>query len=163
MKRMYSMIVVLSLASLALFSIGYAQQGKGNPPGPRARERVEQLRKMKLIETLGLDEEKSVRFISRFSRHQEQMHSLFTERSAVVDELEQAIKDSRKSEYSKLIDGALVIDRKIFDEREKFIQSLDDLLTKQQQAKFLVFDRNFNRDLRDMIFDVRRGPPGREH
>lgn len=164
MKQMYSVIIFLCFTSAVGFSVGYAQYGEDHPSGPRGRERVEQLRKMKLIETLGLDEDKSVRFISRFSKHQEQMRSLFNERSTTVDNLEQAIKDSRESEYSRLIEIVFAVDRKIIDERVKFIKSLDDLLTKEQQAKFLVFDRNFNRDLRDMIFDARREPPqGREH
>jgi hypothetical protein len=161
MKQKYGLFVILFFILIFVFSDGYAQQGRGNPKDPRARERVEQLRKMKLIETLNLDEEKSARFISRLTKHQEAVRTLMNERSTAVDGLEQAIKDSREGEYPHLIDGMLVIDRKIFDERVKFIQSLSDLLTKKQQAQYLVFDRNFNRDLRDMIFDVRRGPgPG---
>lgn len=164
MERMRILGIVLGLVLIALLSMGYAQRGRGNPEDPRARERVDQLRKMKLIETLGLDEEKSVRFISRLSKHQDEMRSLLSQRSAAIDDLEQAIKDSHESEYAKHIDEVISIDRKITDEKIKFYRSLDDLLTVKQQAKYLVFDRNFNRDLRDMIFETRHGSgPDREH
>jgi hypothetical protein len=161
MKKIFCTVVFLCLVSTALTSVGYAQHGEGDPQGPRGREKVDQLRKMKLIETLGLDEEKSVRFISRFSKHQEHIRALYLERGTMIDNLEEAIKESRESEYSKLIEGMFSIERKILDERIDFIKNLDDLLSKKQQAKFLVFERNFNRDLRDMIFDAKRGP-GRE-
>jgi hypothetical protein len=161
MKKIFCTVVLLCLLSTTLTSVGYAQRGEGDPRGPKGREKVDQLRKMKLIETLGLDEEKSVRFISRFSKHQEQIRALYLERGTMVDNLEEAIKESRESEYSKLIEGMFSIERKILDARIDFIKNLDDLLSKEQQAKFLVFERNFNRDLRDIIFDAKRGP-GRE-
>jgi hypothetical protein len=162
MKKIFSTLAFLCLISTTFTSVGYAQFGEGEPRNPKGREKIEQLRKMKLIETLGLDEEKSVRFISRYSKHQEQVRALYLERGTLIDNLEEAVKDSRDSEYPKLIDGIFVIERKILDTRIDFIKNLSDILSKKQQAKFLVFERNFNRDLRDMIFEARRGP-GREH
>jgi hypothetical protein len=161
MKKIFCTIVFLCLVVLTFTSVVYAQRGEGDPRGPKGREKVDQLRKMKLIETLGLDEEKSVRFISRFSKHQEHIRALYLERGTIVDNLEEAIKETRESEYSKLIDGMFSIEQKIIDARIDFIKNLNDLLSKKQQAKFLVFERNFNRDLRDMIFDAKRGQ-GRE-
>jgi hypothetical protein len=162
MKNLFGTIVFLCLISTTPTSVGYAQFGEGEPRNPKGHERIDQLRKMKLIETLGLDEEKSVRLISRYSKHQEQIRALYLERGTMVDNLEESIKESRDSEYTKLIEGIFAIERKILDTRFDFIRNLNDLLSKKQQAKFLVFERNFNRDLREMIFDAKKGP-GREH
>jgi hypothetical protein len=161
MKKIFCTIIFLCLIPTTFISVVYAQYGEGEQRGQRVREKVDQLRKMKLIETLGLDEEKSVRFIARYSKHQEQIRALYLERGVQVDNLEEAIKESHESDYLKFIEGMFAIDRKILDTRIDFIKSLNDLLSKKQQAKFLVFERNFNRDLRDMIFDAPRGP-GRE-
>ncbi len=160
MKRQTGTIFLICFFALTLVSSGIAQPGQSGGPGRHGgpgdgppRERMEQFRKMKLLEYLNLDEETSARFITRYNKHQDEMHELFKQRAEAIDALGEAVKDSREKEYQKCINDVLAVDKKIFDARMQFLDGLGDILTKKQQAKVIVFERDFNRDVREMILD----------
>jgi hypothetical protein len=44
----------------------------------------------------------------------------------------------------------------MFEKRLSFISDLRDILTPQQVAQFIVFERTFNRDLRNIVRDTQK-------
>ena len=51
---------------------------------------------------------------------------------------------------------ALAIDSRMIEERAKFFNGLSDILTVTQKAKLLLFERKFERELRDAVRDTQR-------
>jgi Spy/CpxP family protein refolding chaperone len=145
---------ILSLVGLLLLPVIASAQ----PPGPGwgqekpSFERIQQLMKMRMVETLDLKEEQSVRFITRFNEHEKRRRELMKLKGEALDRIEKLVKDSGdEREVEKLFPDALAIDVRMMEERTKFFNGLSDILTITQRAKLLLFERKFERELRDAV------------
>jgi len=145
---------ILSLVGLLLLPVIASAQ----PPGPGwgqdkpSFERIQQLMKMRMVETLDLKEEQSVRFITRFNEHEKRRRELMKLKGEALDRIEKLVKDSGdEREIEKSFPDALAIDVRMMEERTKFFNGLSDILTITQRAKLLLFERKFERELRDAV------------
>lgn len=154
--------------SLILFSIllligvdTLAQPGR--MMGERPLDRIEQLRKVRLIEMLDLKEEQSVRFIARLNEFESARRQLMKERDEVLDKLERLVWNRADGkEFEKVFPEVLVVDRRIAEQKEKFFDGLQDILTAEQRAKAVIFERRFEKELREAMREARqrrRGEP----
>ncbi|MGA9364477.1 MAG: hypothetical protein WBW16_08930 [Bacteroidota bacterium] len=148
----------------AVFTQPFQRQGPGPPgmPGERMR-RIEQFKKVRLMEVLQLDDQESVRFFNRYGKFEEEVRGLERERNAIIDDLDSLVKQDEKPEaYQKDFDDLIALGQKVADARARFYKDVQGVLTPQQAAKLVVFERDFGRELREMIQDVqrerRRGP-----
>ena len=140
---------------LGLLSV-QAQAQPGRPGDPRF-ERVEQLRKVRMIDELGLKEEQSVRFFARLSEFDKRRRELMHERHEMLDRLEQMIKDNAdEKELEKMFPALVGIEQRMGEEKAKFFASLSDVLSVQQRAKLLTFERTFEKELREAVRDTQR-------
>jgi hypothetical protein len=151
-------ILVILACVIFIASNNYAQPGwqRGNQRDERP-ERLEQFRKMRLIESLKMDEEQAVRFTAKQRSHEEKVRDLMMNRNSVLDEIE-ATTDSSfdvKALY-KLADKIISIDNDIYRERQRFYDEMRQFLTPIQFGKFLVFERNFGRKVRDALDEMSR-------
>jgi hypothetical protein len=157
MKQLSRLVALVALVSV----VAVAQPGPG--PGDRGWERVEQLRKVRLIEMLDLKEDQSVRFFARFKEHEAARKELTTERNEVLDKIERLVRNRADStEYAPLFAEVEGIDTKIVAGRKQFFSSLGDILTIEQRAKLLLFERRFERELRDAFREAQRRRHGTE-
>jgi hypothetical protein len=152
MTRYYLYFIsVLLVWSSAAFAQG------GRPDDQRGWERIEQLRKVRLIELLDLKEEQSVRFFARLKEHDAARHDLVKEKDDSLDKIERLLRNHASAEeYQPVFDDAHGVDMKIVSERKKFFDSLTDILNIEQRAKFLIFERRFERELRDAFREAQR-------
>ena len=128
----------------------------------RPLQKIEQWEKIKLIETLNLDEETAVRFFTRKRENQLKVKEILDQRDAALDELENEIKNgSQKDEavYKDQVNKLISLESRITSERENFIKSLGDLLTPMQIAKLIVFESKFRREVRETLMGRRKGLP----
>jgi hypothetical protein len=133
------------------------------PPGPgwgqdkHPFDRIQQLMKMRMVEALDLNEEQSVRFITRFNDHEKQRREMMKQKGELLNRIDKLLQDSAaEREVEKLFPEALAIDVRMMEERTKFFNGLSDLLTVTQRARLLVFERKFERELRDAVRDTQR-------
>jgi hypothetical protein len=118
---------------------------------------------MRLIEALNLGEEESVRFFAKQNLHDNKIHELMELRRSALDNVEKLLTDKADvKETQKAIDKILEIDQEIFTERKNYQESLRQTLTTEQFAKYLIFEHNFDRQLRDAMREMRRGRPQQE-
>ena len=61
------------------------------------------------------------------------------------------------SYYKKYVESTLTLETAVVTTRREFVQSLDDLLSPEQTAKYLMFERKFRQELRDAVMRKRRG------
>lgn len=130
-----------------------------HPPqmGGKAMERLESYKKVKMLEALKLDEETGLRFISRYNNHRETVRGLEMKRIETIDDLESKMKGNPSdADYQKSFNTLTDLEKEIADVRAKYLVELKEILTNKQIAEYLVFERNFARDIRDIIRDVQK-------
>ena len=141
--------------ALIIFAVttGYAQhrgmmrRGDGENP-----ERLQRFRMMRLVQSLDLSEEESVRFFAKQNAHEETRRNLMKERNNVLDEMKDAAKSKPDGkDIQKNIDRVLESDQKMFDERKRFQKELREFLSADKFARYLVFERNFGTKLREAM------------
>jgi len=131
----------------------YGQNRK--EPFRNPKEKIEQLEKIKLLEELQLDEEKTLKFFARRNQHDSQIDSIRNSNMQNFRELDEVLSENRK-EVDK-IRVELIIARLIDNEEEMlrlrrdFINSLDDILTIEQKAKYILFERRFRDEIRELL------------
>jgi Spy/CpxP family protein refolding chaperone len=132
-----------------------AQPWRMGDEGPA--ERIGHLKKVRLIEMLELKEEQSVRFFARLNEHEALKRDLMKEKSKVLDKIERLVRNNSDSvEFEKLFPEVIARDMKIGEEKLKFFNGLTDILTAQQRGKLLLFERYFEKELREAIRDAQR-------
>ncbi|MDT8322945.1 MAG: hypothetical protein RRA94_02450 [Bacteroidota bacterium] len=147
---------IFTLLLLALFSLPmYAQLG---PPDGKPRERLAELRRLKMVEALDLTEEQAVRLTVRekdFRREEEKEREkreylLEQLRTQVEDEAEAATLRATLEKLEQL--SVTSIKRK-----HEYLRSLSDFLSAQQIAKLVLFEHHFAREIRRILGNSRRG------
>jgi hypothetical protein len=128
-------------------------------PPQHMRDKLNQLEKIKLIETLEMDEETTLRFFSRRSEHQTKIEKLIERADEIIKQMELIIKAGRvytETELKSLIEEANAIHTKTVQSKSDFINSLDDILTTEQIAKLIIFERRFKDELKRAMFKGRK-------
>ena len=149
-------ILLPMLALVFVFGTAQSQPGGGRMRmGP---ERLEKYKKMRMIEVLNLNEDEAARFTAKYSTHESTVRDLMKQRMDIIDRLEGTIQktDSDKN-FDKLFSELEENDQKMFNERKRFQDDLKNMLTTEQMARYFVFDRNFNRELREAMEEMRGG------
>jgi hypothetical protein len=156
----------LSFAVVLLFflsSILIAQKGKWQDE--EAREKFEQLEKIKLIETLELDEETTLRFFARRAEHRKQQDEIQFNIQQKIDNLDLILKsgdavsdEEIKSNITEINTFQLQFEKN----RTEFINSLSDIMSYEQIAKLIIFEKQFRNEVRKLIMRERRPPKVQE-
>jgi len=149
-----------AFAACVLFPLLASAQGTGQSEpqgGDRPSDRIENLRKVRLVEILELKEDQSVRFLARMNEHDAARRNLIKERGDALDRLERLIRNKADdSEYEKAFADVAAVDDRISAERKGFFSGLADILTPTQRAKMLIFERRFERELREAMREAQR-------
>lgn len=152
---MHRLSIVIGIALVFSGAVALGQGWHGSEKRPF--ERIERFKEVRLIETLDLKEEQSVRFFTRMKEFEKRRHELQKAKGEALDKIEQAIKDGADDKtLEKLFPEVAAADVRIGEERAKFFNGLSDILTLQQRGKLLLFERNFERDLRDAIRETQK-------
>ena len=151
----YSLTFAVFLLA-ALHSIAPAQGGPPFQRGP-ALERLEQFKKIRMMEVLKLDEPTSIRFFARYNKHQEFLRDLRLKQGDVLERL-QTLRKSNASdaEYDKVIRELRTLEEQVDEAKSKYLDELSEVLTKRQLAEYMVFEWRFQQNLRDLLHDVQQ-------
>ncbi|MBI2428815.1 MAG: hypothetical protein HYV29_08480 [Ignavibacteriales bacterium] len=139
-------ILLFIICSVTVFGQMRGQMGK------RPLERLESFKKVRMLEALKLEEEKGLKLVTRYNQHRESVRSLEEERKGIIDKLEEKVNDgASESEFQKSFNDLIEIEKKILDAKTKYLTELKDILTTKQIAEYLIFERSFARDIRDIM------------
>ncbi len=156
--------VILIFAFLFILDVsGFAQPGPG-PGGGRGKHRnrggepgkkLEQLEKVKLIEYMNLDEATMVKLFTRRNDHRKLMDDRGDMAEDLIDKMEKLIDDNKNGSKNAEISAAIAEYNAFMEETQKlqrgFITSLADILPPESLAKYIVFERNFRKELRELL------------
>ena len=150
MNKLFLILFTLIL----LTSIVYPQQMKERKM--KNREKLEQLEKIKLIESLDMDEDTSIRFFARRNESKREIQELEKKTDDIIFELEKSFnrEDKSQDEKQKLLISEMLKNRESIEiKRNQFVNSLDDILSTEQIAKLIVFEKRFRDEIRNVLFD----------
>ncbi|MBZ0198441.1 MAG: hypothetical protein K8H86_01135, partial [Ignavibacteriaceae bacterium] len=159
LRLIMKQILLLLMLSLA---VNFAADAQNRKMG--GNDKIEQLEKLRLIEILNLDEETSIRFFTRhseFKKVTEDYHTRLDNQIKVLDELIKNGNQSSSAEYKKQINEYWKTESELVNERKKFYDSLSNLLTDEQIAKLIVFERHFRDEIRHILMKNRLN--GKKH
>jgi Spy/CpxP family protein refolding chaperone len=183
-KALRIFILITSTAVLfAAATDAFAQQGPagsrdedmtgfGNPPRrgnamseqkrEELRKKIEAVRIWRLTETLKLDAATSAKLAPLLNAYDQQRKDIMREQMETMKELRHALKTSKPDETKlKTALEKLVRNRHAMDElRDKEINGMKEILTIEQQARFVLFQHEFRREMLGMIAGAREGGPG---
>ncbi|MCB9249168.1 MAG: hypothetical protein H6613_11830 [Ignavibacteriales bacterium] len=117
-------------------------------------KKFEQLEQLKLLEILNLDETTAIKFITRRNKNKENLRSIMNQMDEVFNKLEALVdSDAKSKNYNEQINQVLLLEIKIANEKSNFLKSLKDILSEEQIAKVILFERKFKRDVRDALLE----------
>lgn len=126
--------------------------------GKRPFKKIEKLEQIKLIEALKMNEETSVRFFARQQENKKKIREYEKQTREVMEKIKKALDDKldkNSSEYKKLTDEYLKLSVQIQKERMAFVNSLSDILSSEQIARLVLFEKNFRDEIRNLLFKER--------
>jgi len=159
MKAVSLIVLIVLFFSINLFS----QKGKWRDEEMRAK--FEELENIKLIETLRMDEETTLRFFARKSEHKLQQYEIQEKIKSNIDNLDVLLKSGRAMNTEELkskIDEINNLELQLDKNKVEFVNSLLDLLSYEQIAELIIFEKRFRNEVRKLLMRNRRPPMNHE-
>ena len=157
-------IFMLSILLVAVFA-----QGPGPNPGEEddPREIIEKVRIYKLTQALDLTTEQALKFFPKLKDLRKVEQEFIKGKMEIIREIKEIIKREEKASEEKLkalINRYKEINDKKWKGQTEIINEMRDILTPLQQAKYLIFQEDFEREIREVIKEIRkhRPPPPEE-
>ncbi len=123
----------------------------------RPMERLESYKKIRMIEALKLDEETGLKLVKRYNKHRETIKDLEGDRANLIDKLESQLSaNASDADLQKTFNEFFEMEKKIGEARKKYIEELKEIFTNKQIAEYMIFERNFMKDLRNVVKDVQK-------
>ena len=161
MKTTLNFLIMMIIFSGVIFSQPDRWRGKDDD----MRGKFEQLEKIKLIEALGMNEETTLRFFARRSEHQKQQQEIQDKIDKKIEDLDIIFKSGRVATIEEIksdINEITSFQSQLEKNRVEFINSLSDILSYEQIAKLLIFERKFRDEVRRLIMKERKPPLDRQ-
>lgn len=118
-------------------------------------ERIEQFKKVRLMEVLKMDEETSIRFFTRYNKYEETLRDIQKDHNALIDKLQKLSQSgANNSDIERVIKDIGMSEEKITETHSKFLEGLTEVISIKQVAEYVIFERNFNRNLREIMRDI---------
>ncbi|MEE9448488.1 MAG: hypothetical protein V3V72_00430 [Ignavibacteriaceae bacterium] len=152
MKKLFLLLIIIVSVSVTL-NAQRKQDRKHQVP-----DKIEQLEKIKLIETLEMDEETTLRFFSRRSEFEREMDKIHKAIDEKLDKMEKMVNSDnvQDEELKAAIEELNLMHQKLDKNKADFINSLTDILSYKQIAKMVLFERKFREELRRALFKDKR-------
>jgi len=143
----------------------------GGPGGGRpteqqreeVRKKVDAVRLARLTETLQLDERTAAKFIPVITAIEQKRRTLMKENQETMRELKIMLHANPPDE-AKLKIAVSAIEknrREIFSLRDKEFSAAKDSLTATQMARYILFNQEFQQEMRGMVESARGSGPGK--
>jgi len=140
MKR--KIIILLCFLSSLVFSKLYAQTDD-------LRDKIENIKLEKMTAKLSLEEPAKTAFIDKYKTFSKEMRELVKSRAKVYIEITKNVESGEGMD--SLVALLLDYEKQISKKRLDFVADLQTLLTSQQIAKMIIFERKFNNEIKKIL------------
>ncbi len=123
----------------------------------RAQERLQQLKLIKLLDILNLDEKNSEKFIAKYNAFENKLKENKKQMEFAMKELEISIqRGDTKEKLNDRIENLIKIDNNQHKLLQERFDTMKPLLTESQYAKFILFEYKFPMEIQRMLIDRRK-------
>jgi Spy/CpxP family protein refolding chaperone len=162
--------IITSIGVLLLaFALPLFAQDENTSPPPPVRHRqvdpervkqlllkVEEVKHQKLREVLNLDDETAKNFFAQYDPAEKDLIALVKQRQEQEIKLVQLTRgDYKDADVDPTIQSIKALNQQIQDRYETLDNNLKTILTPRQRARLLVFEKEFNRRVREQIREKR--------
>lgn len=142
-----------------IFIVFFALVGNLNSqPAFRAKERIAEFKKMKLLEVLELDEKTSEKFLAKYTSNEKILREKQEKLDEAILDLEYLIrKKAGKDEISKLTQKVMDLQRDFLNTMLEQQKDLKTILNDEQFARYVVFEARFRERLQQAIIERAKG------
>lgn len=145
---------VCIFAIMLFAAITVSAQGHRMERG-RAAARLEQLERARLIEVLDMNEETSVKFFARRKEFVEKRKNLQWKMDDLVEQMEQETKEGKRGDndpwFREKVSELISTQSEMVESMRAFTSSLVDILSTRQIAEYVVFERRFREEVKDIL------------
>ena len=124
----------------------------------RVLERVDMVRLLKMTDALRLERETAAMLASISSKYCETRKNLLRNMRGDLDALRKVLRDKSpdKGKLKEIVGRIKKIKKELADLRYRQMDDEMNLLTPEQQARYLIFKVDFHKEMHELIKDVRR-------
>lgn len=113
------------------------------------REKIEDIKLEKLTSKLDLDETTKETFIDKYKSFSKSMRQLNQKRAKAYKLMTENIESGNG--LDTLVANLLLYESEISDKRSEFVNDMTTILTSQQIAKMIIFERKFNGEIKKLL------------
>ncbi len=155
-KILLSIILLLGLAAT---SMAEPAEDFDRPPSKeqmeKIRKRVETLRMWRLTEALNLDEKASAQLFPILNRFDKKRYELEEYLREGMRDLRELLKDKKEERLKKILNKLEENHKALQNLKQEEWADLKKMLTVEQQARFIIFLTEFEREVRKLIAEAR--------
>ncbi len=164
MKRFILALTILMTVTLEAQPMDPGE-GEGGPmPGKRAMEMIAAMRIVRMREQLALNDQQMVTIMPKLSRRDSMTRAYFETQRKDLALLKQELlkKTPSQARLTEIMNRMKNTEQEQQDAMVKIRDEILSVLSVEQQAKFIVFEVEFEHEVRRMIDEVRGGRRGGE-
>jgi hypothetical protein len=130
-------------------------------PAEHARERIEMLKKMKLLEILNLKENEADKFLVKYNSTEQTIKEKQKNLDLAADELGLSLRaNANEKEIIEKTNKMLQNQKELQDAMTKKYEVMKEVLAPKDFAKYVIFEKRFVERLRKLIMDKAKGGAG---
>lgn len=117
---------------------------------------IESLRIVKMTEALNLSEEQSIKVFTKIGQIEKEKKILQKKKIEAIQNLRESVDSgAHEEEIKKYVENIKNLAVSIKDQDDALIKHLEGVLSVEQQAKYIIFAEDFQKDIRKMIGHAR--------
>lgn len=163
MRRFKSLWMLFCIGIMLVAGVAEAPAQKA----AKAKQRILQFKKMKLIETLDMDDQTAEKFFVLYNAKQKKVEEAKQRLDSALRVMRSTLRSgaSDKEIEEKSLEALSLHDAMLSAHRD-MLESAKNVLNARQYATFLIFETTFHDEIRKILQDMRRndgrgGPPRR--
>lgn len=153
------LLLIILLLGLAANSMAEPAEDFDKPPSKeqmeKIRKRIETLRMWRLTEALNLDEKSSAQVFPILNRYDKKRYELEESLREGMRDMRESLRDKKEERLKKILNKLEENHRALQNLKQEEWAELKKMLTVEQQARFIIFLTEFEREVRKLIAEAR--------
>lgn len=150
----WSILVLFVICIVADYGEAFGLHGVPQQDAAKAKKQIEQLKKLKLIEALNLDDATAEKFFVRYNAEQKKVEDARKALEDAINDLEKAKSSGNTEKIKQLTQIMLDRHKNLQDANNEFLRSVREVLNEKQYADFLVFESKFQKQLAEILSKI---------
>ena len=157
---------VVKMLLLFFLMFGFAATSMAEPRGDfdapptreqmeKVRNRIETLRMWKLTKALDLDEKTSAQIFPLLNRYDKKRAEIEIAMREGIKELRESLKEKREGQLKNILERLEQNHKNMQRMNDEEREDLKRILTVEQRAKFIIFQQEFDREIKKIIEETR--------